>query len=264
LKISVVIPTLLREDPRRYREGRLWLEAAIESVREQTILRENGSDPNITDLEIVVAIDASAFEISPARKSAIESAGPVIWIQSPGTGNAVTLNAAARAATGDILAFLDDDDLWHPAWLSVAIPLLSAYDFVSTSPAQMDLTGKSLGYRDFALPSTWIMRRAFWEKMNGLNESNALHPDTEFLGRLNAANARRVHLLDAASRKRQSDWLDQIAGHSDILGTRHPPLVICSRTPGGMSDRIKNDPVLLAASRKEYEAMIARFGAVPW
>jgi glycosyltransferase involved in cell wall biosynthesis len=99
--VAVVIPTYNRV---------ALLAHAVESVLAQDY-------PN---WEIVVADDGS----TDATRDYLSSLSnfPVRHLRLPHTGNvAVARNAGARSAGGSHLAFLDSDDMWHPAKLGVQL-----------------------------------------------------------------------------------------------------------------------------------------------
>lgn len=100
--ISVVIPT---------RDRPTLLRAAVASVREQ-------SQP---PLEIIVVDEASTPPVS-----AIDLPGIRVIRHDRPLGPAAARNRGAAEATGDYVAFLDDDDLWHRNKLKVISECLAA------------------------------------------------------------------------------------------------------------------------------------------
>jgi glycosyltransferase involved in cell wall biosynthesis len=90
--VSVIIPTRDRPD---------LLREAISSVRDQTI----------TDLEIIVVINGPE---NPQTLKSLEvaNAAGCTAIRIERVGIAIALNTGVKAARGEWLALLDDDDLW--------------------------------------------------------------------------------------------------------------------------------------------------------
>lgn len=89
--VSVIIPT---------NRGGRYLREAVESVRRQTapvreiILVDDGSpDPGL---------------------SAVADALELTYVRQPASGISIARNTGVQAASGRWVAFLDDDDVWHP------------------------------------------------------------------------------------------------------------------------------------------------------
>ena len=100
--ISVILPV--------YNSER-WLAKCIDSVLAQTI----------SPVEIIAVNDGS----TDASRSVLEQYGNAVTIvDQPNSGAAAARNAAARAAQGEWLAFVDSDDTWDPAKLEKQIALL--------------------------------------------------------------------------------------------------------------------------------------------
>jgi glycosyltransferase involved in cell wall biosynthesis len=102
-KISVIIPA--------WNAGR-FLEEAVASILHQ----------GHPDLEIVLVDDGSTDHTS----SVVSRLGPAVRSfknESP-LGPAAARNRALREARGEIIAFLDADDLWAPGKLTAQLPFL--------------------------------------------------------------------------------------------------------------------------------------------
>ena len=97
---SVIIPTYSRP---------VFLQEAIDSVLAQTT----------SDYEIIVVDDASPEPVVVPEHSRIR----VVRAEVNG-GSARARNIGVEAATGDVVAFLDDDDTWTPQRLSFALAAL--------------------------------------------------------------------------------------------------------------------------------------------
>ncbi len=100
--ISVIIPAWNRA---------AFLADAIESVNQQ---RHEA-------LEIIVIDDGSTDD---TRKIAEQLKGNIRYILQPHRGVAAARNAGIKAARGNIIAFLDTDDLWPPYKLNIQLDAL--------------------------------------------------------------------------------------------------------------------------------------------
>ncbi|MGB6536001.1 MAG: glycosyltransferase family A protein [Xanthobacteraceae bacterium] len=99
--VSVIIPTRNRPD---------MLREAMESVSQQTF----------TDYELIVVVNGPDNPLTEkSLQVAADGGGRVIRVER--TGIAVALNAGMKAAAGEWLAFLDDDDLWEPNKLELEL-----------------------------------------------------------------------------------------------------------------------------------------------
>jgi glycosyltransferase involved in cell wall biosynthesis len=105
VKVSVLIPTYNAE---------ATIQATINSVLAQTA----------RPAEIIVLDDGS----TDATASLVDSYGAqVTLMRQANRGVANTRNALCKLARGDLLAFLDHDDLWHPNYLEVQQTLFRNY-----------------------------------------------------------------------------------------------------------------------------------------
>ena len=101
-KVSVIVPTCDRP---------VYLREALSSIRAL-----EGAD---FAFEILVCDNGTV----PETRSVADEFGAV-YLHSAAHGAAATRNVGLRAATGEFLAFLDDDDVWLPGHLRPHIALL--------------------------------------------------------------------------------------------------------------------------------------------
>lgn len=99
-KVSVIIPT--------YNCAR-YLPAAIESVLRQTY----------RDFEIVVVNDGSPDDTDSAVAPYLDR---ITYIKQANLGAPAARNRGLAASTGELIAFLDDDDEWMPEKLRLQVP----------------------------------------------------------------------------------------------------------------------------------------------
>ena len=104
-RVSVIIPTHNRRD---------LLRAAIDSVLVQTY----------PDVEIIVVDDGSTDDTTEAMAQYI---GRIVYLRQTNQDVAATRNTGIRAATGEYLTFLDDDDLMLPTKIERQVQLLAAH-----------------------------------------------------------------------------------------------------------------------------------------
>ena len=92
--ISVVIPT--------YNSAR-YLADSIDSVLNQTL----------TPLEVIVVDDGSTDETSHVVRR-YQDRGPIRYFYQDNSGPSTARNRGIAESRGDLIAFLDADDIWAP------------------------------------------------------------------------------------------------------------------------------------------------------
>ncbi len=221
--ISVVIPA--------YNAAKT-LRSTLDSVHAQTL----------QPLEIIVFDDGSADETA-----AVAQAAGATVIRSRNVGISRARNAAMNSASGEWVALLDADDLWHPRKLELQYGLslraphldLIACDFDSVTLGSVDVADVICQLRQYAsivpirlseidgacdpetlprllpawgifLPSAVLVRRAFALGIGGF-DPNTLEEDTEFF--LRCAAAGRAGIVEAP-------LVGYVQNPSGIMGTR--------------------------------------------
>jgi glycosyltransferase involved in cell wall biosynthesis len=252
--ISVVIPS--RTQPSQLR----FLARSIGSIRAQIV--------GGMEFEIIVGIDRGA-----AVPELLGLEG-VRFIEADARGQAAALNAGAAVARGDYLAFLEDDDEWHPQKTAYALRLLEQCDFVSSTQLEVDESGNSLQVNDFPTPSGWLMPMESWHLIGPFDTRYRWHLDNEWLGRLGDSHLRRIHLVEAKTLSEQ-DVLSRRphllqclrAGGPNVRLCGHPadgPLVRrMTHAQSGMG-QIGRDDSIKAEARAEGHRLIDRFRRFPW
>ena len=174
--VSVVMPT---------RDRAPWVERAVESVLAQTYPR----------LELIVVDDGSRDE----TPRVLERFGSRIAVlsQAP-AGVYAARNLALRHASGELLAFIDSDDAWHPRRLASQLALMQRPevglvfgDAVLVSPRAgalprtcFDVTpprrGRVAGdfaWGNFVPTSTVLVRRSCLDQVGGFPTSHSVSAD---------------------------------------------------------------------------------------
>ncbi len=131
-RFSIVMP-VYGVDPR-------WLENAIESVRRQTA----------SDWELCAVDDASTFgEIREVLEGYVREDGRIhAEFLDRNRGIALASNRALEMATGEFVAFLDDDDELHPRCLEEVARFIDGHpdvDVIYTDEDKIDLEGNHSG-----------------------------------------------------------------------------------------------------------------------
>jgi glycosyltransferase involved in cell wall biosynthesis len=123
--VSVVVPT--------YNYGR-FLPEAIDSIRSQTY----------PHWEIIVVDDGST---DGTREFLPRQGERLRWVSQPNRGVSTARNRGIEESHSSLVAFLDADDLWHPAKLERQVMRLrdSPAGLVYCGVEYVDSTGRSLG-----------------------------------------------------------------------------------------------------------------------
>jgi succinoglycan biosynthesis protein ExoM len=110
--VSIIIPTQRRPGPLALAAGSALAQAGVA----------------LTNVELVV-VDNDAV---PSAKAAVEVLAkqapfPVVYVHEPRAGVAYARNAAMRAAKGQLIAFLDDDEEAPTTWLADLLAVRERY-----------------------------------------------------------------------------------------------------------------------------------------
>ena len=174
--VSVVLPT---------RDRARWVERAVESVLAQTYAR----------LELIVVDDGSRDD----TLQVLERFGSDIAVLPQARAGAyVARNLALRHASGELVAFIDSDDAWHPHRLAAQLPLMQRPavglvfgDAVHVSPRRNVLprtcfevtpprrgrVADDLAWGNFVPTSTVLVRRSCLDEVGGFPTSHAVSAD---------------------------------------------------------------------------------------
>lgn len=187
MKFSVIIPTYYRNE---------MLARAVEGVYNQTY----------KDYEIIIIDDSkdmhAAETVEGFKKTYKEIAGDIHYLSSGGIKQGGARNMGFKKSKGDLIAILDDDDLWVPDKLQTEFDVLKKFDFnvvVYGGRTLHDESGKKIGeyipkydrlaphmiklFNYVAFPALAFHRSAF-DEVGYLDESLSTHEDWDFLNRL--------------------------------------------------------------------------------
>ncbi len=208
--VAVVIPTYNRSDV---------LPEAVESVLGQSCPAD----------EIVVVDDGSSDDTAAVMAPYVR--GGVRYVRRPNGGNYAARNTGVALTRASLVAFLDDDDVWHPDKLERFVAFMGRQPAVSAVFSDVEkfdgttrvasfargapVFGRWLGPRRWAgdvlptrrrmylsllqeipiLPSALMVRRAAFERTGGFDESWRSFGDWEFC--LRFARTERFGYIDA-------------------------------------------------------------------
>ena len=231
MRVSVVVPTRQHVSPAT---ARPYFEQAVASIEEQV---------GAVDTMVVVAVDQSPLPRGQAR----------------------VVNEAVARCSGELLAILEDDDIWAPDKLATQIPYLDRFDLVTCNQREVCERGLFLRYSYYPTPSGWLMRRTVWDRVGGLDEHLRFHVDTDWLGRANRTGLRRVHLVHAAADPGIDRWLSNMATSTIVFGPTPEPLVTRTVRDASITGRIKRDRECRIRSDVDRQTIRQRFGGdLPW
>jgi glycosyltransferase involved in cell wall biosynthesis len=145
--------------------------------------------------ELIVVDDGSAHGTALEFLDGISAPFPIRIVRQPNAGQSAARNRGARAARGGLLAFLDQDDLWHPRHLATLCQAMIDEPDVCWSYSdfsEIDLDGQ-LVTRSFlrergiehpkqdlgaciahdlmVVPSASVVRRAAFDALGGFDEA---------------------------------------------------------------------------------------------
>jgi len=177
--------------------GRRFLLGAVRSVLAQSL----------PPCELIVVDDGSTDGSLEELEGLPPAPFPVRVVRQANAGQSAARNAAARQAEGEYLAFLDQDDHWHPLHLEELVAPLaadSAVGWVYCDFDEMDLEGnlvtrafiRTLGVSHpkrtiyecvagdlMVLPSASVVRRAAFEQAGGFDETLCGYEDDDLFVR---------------------------------------------------------------------------------
>ena len=184
--ITVIIPTFDRE--------LRMLGAAVESVLAQ----------DVRSLEVIVVDDGSA---TSAAKVVETYGDPVRFHEKQHGGIGSARNAGVALSRGDLLAFLDSDDLWEPDKLALQVEALrsdpgleavfgQAEQFYDAEVDDAFKLSHPIKERivDSWLSSAMLIRREAFERIGNFGEDRSSSPDVDWFLRAKE-DALRVAML---------------------------------------------------------------------
>lgn len=234
-----------------------YLVAAMQSVLRQTF----------RDLELIVIDDGSTDQSYELALRTAEGDPRVTVLRQKNGGISSARNHALRAASGDLIALLDSDDMWDPAFLQAQVDILASHpDIDIVSGNGWFLGGAQSGRPARPVPdprprpdllsiiedenAVFIMtvfRRRVYETIGGFDEALRTNEDYDFWLRAAAVNFRFTRNdRPLAHYRRRSDSLSAAQGPM-MRGI----LVVYAK----LRARLGDHPELIAA----IDVQVARF-----
>ena len=242
-KVSVIIPT--------YNRGYI-LEKSVDSVLAQTC----------TGYELIVVDDGSTDHTPQMVRSILQSGKPgtdrIRYIRQAQQGKSAALNHGVRIARGELIAFLDSDDLWLPNKLEWQLRALRQFencdacftDARYTNNPQLDITAFRRAGREYEGVLDVISDALEFV----ISEPHGIHEQTLVV---RASRLREMDGFDSNIRVLEDhDFVFRLAHHLKSFCFVNLPLVEIDRTPRrsiGLIDLFRKDEVRLRDQQYIYE-----------
>jgi glycosyltransferase involved in cell wall biosynthesis len=213
VSVSCVIPTHLRAQ---------FLVESLGSAARQTL----------PPAEIIVVSDVDDPETAAVcKRFAAQSEIPLrVEVNTTGPGGASSSrNRGAQLASGEMLAFLDDDDTWEPTFLEksvavleqsgsgIAVAWISMFtnDKVKLGPAIVaGLSAPDVVAINPGVTGTnMVVRRSAFESIGGFDDALRMKNDTDFFYRFLKSGGRYAVVEERLANQRKHD-AGQLTGHS--------------------------------------------------
>jgi glycosyltransferase involved in cell wall biosynthesis len=185
-KISIIIPTYNRK---------MLLQRAVRSVLYQTYC----------NIEIIIiddhSTDGSSELISETFANEIREGKILILKNSQNQGHPTSKNLGISHASGDYIAFLDDDDYWMPDKLELQIKKMQAEDaeacFCSTLWVednkflkQTTAINKNVSFENGGPTSTWLIKKTLFKRVGLFDTTIPTNDDGELMVRINKSGTK--------------------------------------------------------------------------
>ena len=208
-RVSVLIPC--------YNAG-AYLGQAIQSVLDQTY----------RDFEIIVVDDGSTDDSAAVA----QSFDRVRYFYNEHSGISVSRNLAIAKARGEIIVFLDADDLWHPEKLQKQVDYLDAdpacmlvftkvENFFEDEAAQKGERQQELYHADISMCIiSCAIRRSVFEEHGVFREDYPHGEDTQFMYRLSLSGIDLKHSIDEVLYRRRVHSTNISLTHENNAGKK--------------------------------------------
>lgn len=185
-RISVVTPVF---------NGARFIEATINSVLEQ----------GYPDLEYILVDDGSTDN----TREIIACFGDAVRVISQeNTGHVIARNVGLRDATGSLISFIDQDDIWPDGRLRVMLPYITsgACDYVRGKTLLFgDAIEKDVPIHRYAIIGACLYRAEIFEEIGLFDERMDAGEDFDWNVRLGESSFREKRIDDVTLLYRQHD-----------------------------------------------------------
>lgn len=263
VSVDVIIPSRSRPNQESFLRG------ALESIAEQTHCSQ-------LDVRVIIATDPGC-----SLESLPETNLTVDIVEAAHPSQAAAVNRALEQVQADFVAFLEDDDQWHPRFLELAYSALTQpledgtiAGFISSTQLEEDSRNVIIRINDLANPSGWLMYRKTMDTVGCFDESYQWHPDIDWLGRLASHPINRLHMVESTAPFHHDlatqirPLLGEVLGNSNLKVRlcRHKevlPLVGKLSHSDSRTALTTGQPTEQAESAREIERLVHAYGHLP-
>lgn len=261
-RLDVIIPSRSQD------KQKFFLQTSIASIESQTTCGD-------LQIRVVVCCDPGFCEGNLPR-----SFLDIVTVSSAIPSQAAALNVGIETVESHYVAFLEDDDQWHPQFLEVTMKAQSLIrdehgrgGLVSSTQQQINANGNPIGVNDYAIPSGWLMDRETLVDVGKFDCSYRFHLDNDWLGRAAQKSVPRLHLFEShpplCGSDQLRDGLQKVLRNSANtcqLIRHHCQVPLIKRLvhdESGMG-RIRRDKISGFISHQENLRLLITYGRIPW
>ena len=218
---------------------------------------------SFTDFEIIVVNDGSTDQTSATVRRLMDVDSRIRLLEQTNQGIAAARNHGIEMSRGKVLAFLDDDDLWHPRKLELQLAQLDASPHaavVSCFSALVDPAGHVMGWRFGGSTEGDVYREMLeWDMVSGGSVALVLRRPLEEAGGFDRSNPYRADwdLWIRLARRHHFTFVPHtLVGYTRRAGSasqRYDRMIDCGRDV--LAKARREDPTI---SAREYRAFVAR------